>query len=197
MAQHVCALGMALVAPSYRLAPANRLPAAYEDALSCLSFVQIHAANWGIHTQRLILSGHSAGGHLAALVALRARPPHVAACMPISAIVDLHHPAPSAGSLEERVYTLLLDEPSQDAPLSPIHWTTGNSIAFVLTVGEQDSPRVLAGNRRMQALLSLQTAPSSLHVQPGQSHFDTHTSLHNASHPWYKQLRHLAVQSPQ
>lgn len=72
MAQHVCALGTVLVAPSYRLAPSHKLPAAYEDALACLAQVSAQAHTFGgknaNEKQRILLSGHSAGGHLAALL---------------------------------------------------------------------------------------------------------------------------------
>jgi acetyl esterase/lipase len=191
MAQHVCALGIVLVAPSYRLVSEAKLPAAYEDALACLAHVQAQAASWQGDPNRILLSGHSAGGHLAALVALRRQSPvhaAIAACLPISAIMDLHHPAPAAGSLEERVYQLVLADPSDDALLSPICWAAGNRIACELTVGEHDSERVRISNRRLAHLLQTQAAPVALHMQAGQTHFDTHTSLVQATHPWYALL---------
>jgi acetyl esterase/lipase len=196
MARHVCALGIILVAPSYRLVTSHKLPAAYEDALACLARVCDQAHQWGGNPKRLVLSGHSAGGHLAALVALRRQSAHQAsirACMPISAIMDLHHPAPTPGSLEERVYQMVLKEPLDDALLSPICWAAGNTIAMDLSMGELDSDRVRLSNRRLAALLAAQSAPVALHVEPKQSHFDTHTSLAQAAHPWYQRLRASAL----
>jgi acetyl esterase/lipase len=108
--------------------------------------------------------------------------------MPISAIMDLHHPAPTPGSLEERVYQMVLKEPLDDALLSPICWAAGNTIAMDLSMGELDSDRVRLSNRRLAALLAAQSAPVALHVEPKQSHFDTHTSLAQAAHPWYQRL---------
>lgn len=195
MARHVCALGIVLVAPSYRLAPESKLSAAYEDALACLAHVHAQAAAFGGDPNNILLSGHSAGGHLAALVALRrqsAAHASIAACLPISGIMDLHHPSPPAGSLEERVYTLLLSDPREDALLSPICWATHASkcsaIPFELTIGEQDSERVRSSNRRLAHLLAAQNAPVSLHERGHLSHFDTHTRLLQASDPWYALL---------
>lgn len=191
MAKHVCALGIILIAPSYRLVPTHKLPAAYEDALACLAHVHSHAHEFGGDAQRILLSGHSAGGHLASLVALRKQSTahsSIRACLPISAIMDLHHPAPPPGSLEERVYSLVLHDPLEDAAMSPICWAAGNTIPFELSIGQLDSERVRLSNRRLRALLQAQGAPVALHDHPSQSHFDTHTSLAQATHPWYNLL---------
>ncbi len=191
MAQHVCALGITLVAPSYRLVSTCKLPAAYDDALACLAHVHTQANAWGGDALRILLAGHSAGGHLAALVALRRQSPHQAsiqACLPISAIMDLHHPAPTPGSLEERVYKLVLQSPLDDAVMSPICWAAGNTLPFELSIGEQDSERVRLSNRRLASLLQAQACAVSLHEQAGQSHFQTHTCLVQGGHPWYTLL---------
>jgi arylformamidase len=196
MAQHVCALGIALVAPSYRLVSEAKLPAAYEDALACLAHVHGNAQSWRGDASRILLSGHSAGGHLAALVALRKQSPAhdaIRACLPISAIMDLHHPTPAAGSLEERVYQLVLSNPLDDAVLSPVCWAAGNRIPFELSTGEQDSERVRLSNRRLAALLQAQKAPVNLHERAGQNHFDTHTTLVQPTHPWYGLLAQHAL----
>jgi arylformamidase len=192
MAQHVCGLGFIMIAPSYRLACSHKLPAAYEDALACLAHVHGRAHEFGGDAQRILLSGHSAGGHLACLVALRRQTPYLSsirACLPISAILDLHHPAPQPGSLEERVYSLVLREPLDDAVLSPVCWAAGNRIPFELSMGEFDSERVRLSNQRMNALLQTQGSQVTLHQHAGQSHFDTHTSLAKATHPWYRLLQ--------
>jgi arylformamidase len=188
MAQHVCALGIILIAPSYRLVSTHKLPAAYEDALACLAHVHAHAGEFGGDASRILLSGHSAGGHLASLVALRWQSPahgSIRACLPISAIQDLHHPSPPPGSLEERVYSLVLEDPLDDAAMSPICWAAGNQVPFELSIGEKDSERVRLSNRRLAALLKAQSSPVELHDLAGQTHFDTHTSLVQAEHPWY------------
>ncbi len=191
MANTVCSMGIVLVAPSYRLAPAHRLPAAYHDALACVNYVFENAPAWGGNPRHVLVSGHSAGGHVAALTALRresSEPAHIKACLPISAIADLHHPAPASGSLEERVYTMVLEDASQDGVMSPICWTAGYTTPTILTVGEHDSERVRLSNRRLQALLQVQGLDAPLHMLTGQNHFQTHTGLSDQHHPWYSAL---------
>ena len=199
MAPHVVALGMVLVAPSYRLAPAHPLPAALDDGLALLKALGSSIAGLGGAPDRLYLSGHSAGGHLAALTALRVAdrlkagvPEHaIRACLPISGIMDLYHPAPPVGSLEERVYTMVLRIPEEDAVMSPLCWTVGNRVPMLLSHSERDSERVIRSNRRLLAMLQLQGGAADSRVEAGSDHFQTHTSLNDASHPWYRGLQQL------
>jgi acetyl esterase len=60
-------------AVEYRLAPENPFPAALADAYSVLRWVRRHAAALGVDAHRISIGGTSAGGNLAAAVALRAR----------------------------------------------------------------------------------------------------------------------------
>jgi arylformamidase len=190
LAPLVTQLGCILVSPSYRLVGEAKLPAALDDARAALSFVMKNAIDWG-GNDRVILAGHSAGGHIAAYTALQGQhtsaPVH--ACLPISGIMDLHHPAPAAGSLEERVYTMVLSAPDDDALYSPISWAAGNRVPCVLTMGERDSERVRRSNARLARVLAQGSARSNLVVLPQADHFTTHTGLQHSGHPWWGVLK--------
>jgi acetyl esterase/lipase len=66
-------LDAVVVAPAYRLAPENPFPAAIDDAISTLAWMVIRAKELGIDTDRIAVAGESAGGGLAACLALRVR----------------------------------------------------------------------------------------------------------------------------
>ncbi len=66
--------GCVVVAVDYRLAPEHPYPAAVEDALGAYRWVHAHTGELGITAGRVGVAGDSAGGNLAAVVALLTRP---------------------------------------------------------------------------------------------------------------------------
>ncbi len=62
-----------VVAIEYRLAPESPPPAQFDDAYAATEWVSRHARDIGVDAERLVVIGDSAGGSLAAGVALAAR----------------------------------------------------------------------------------------------------------------------------
>ncbi len=87
-----------VVSVDYRLAPEHPFPGPYDDCVSAYGWVRDHAAELGIDASRVGVMGDSAGGNLAAAVALAARdgdiaPPQVQSL--VYPATDAHFSLPS------------------------------------------------------------------------------------------------------
>jgi acetyl esterase/lipase len=83
-----------LVSVEYRLAPEHPYPAPVEDCYGGLVWTVDHAAELGINPDRLVIAGHSAGGGLAAGLALLVRDrkaPALLGQLLICPMLDDHH----------------------------------------------------------------------------------------------------------
>ena len=67
--------GWIAVVPNYRLAPRHPWPAQIQDVTRALGWVKKNIATYGGDPERVVVAGGSAGGQLAALVALTANDP--------------------------------------------------------------------------------------------------------------------------
>jgi len=63
-------MGWNVVNVEYRMARVAPAPAGVEDALCALRFVAAQSKNYGIDTNKIVVSGESAGGHLALAVGM-------------------------------------------------------------------------------------------------------------------------------
>jgi acetyl esterase len=67
------ASGVALLSVDYGLGPEQRFPAAFDDCLAATRWLQREGAALGVDARRLAVGGDSAGGNLAAAVAIALR----------------------------------------------------------------------------------------------------------------------------
>lgn len=106
--------GVKVISVDYRLAPEHRYPAAFDDAFAAVKWTEDNAAEIGIDANRIAVGGDSAGGNLAAAVALKARAakaPHVAFQMLIYPATDA---TADTASMRERATGYLLEKETMD-----------------------------------------------------------------------------------
>ena len=139
-----------VIVPSYRLAPEDVFPAAVEDCWAAVTWIAEHAEELGISAERLAVMGDSAGGNLAAVMALLARdaggPPLRAQVLIYpgveiydkwpSEVNNVHDPVLSSANMRAfgRLY-LGDDYGTEDFRASPIRATShaGLPKAFIIT----------------------------------------------------------------
>lgn len=71
LAKKLSKRGYVVVNATYRGLPESRYPAPLEDLQEAIRWMRAHAMTYGIDPDRIATFGYSAGGHLAALVALK------------------------------------------------------------------------------------------------------------------------------
>jgi acetyl esterase/lipase len=155
--------GIGVAIPSYRLMPKNPHPAQIDDAAAAFAWVYRNIPQYGGDRSRLYLAGHSAGGHLAALLALD--PTHLAKLeIPFDAI---HGVITMSGIYDVGRMT---DFQTADDDPSPIHHIHPAAPPFLVTYCQWDYPGLPKQARDFAAKLKAAFTQVKLIYVPGQGH---------------------------
>jgi arylformamidase len=154
--------GATVVVPNYALCPAVGIEHIVMQMVQAVAWVYRHAADYGADPSRIVVAGHSAGGHLAAmLLACRwqqvgADLPHnlVRAALSISGVFDLeplrHAPFLAADLKLTAASARKLSPAYLPAPPGPL----------VAVVGGEESPEFLRQNQLIAHAWGPQTVPA-------------------------------------
>jgi acetyl esterase/lipase len=182
--------GMAVATIDYRLSGEARYPAQLADAQAAVRYLRHHASAFGIDPARVGVSGESAGGHLAAMVALTGETPVPAtdgsvvgpssaeqAAVPLYPVTDLaafgpddteswDGPTPEDALLGHRVADAL----EAAAAASPVRHVRADAPPMLLLHGDADTVVPPAHSERLAEALQRVGAPVRLELVAGGEH---------------------------
>jgi acetyl esterase/lipase len=165
---------------NYRLAPAHRWPACMDDVHTAVRWVKAHAAEFKGDPARIAVFGHSAGGHLAMMLATRsAEETRVQAVVGFAPVTDHEQDLAQRGGLSPALQNLL-NLPKEVTPqslnalraISPINRVRAGMPPVLILHGDADQTvplaQSLAFQKRLRAagntcdLIVLKAAPHGL-----------------------------------
>ena len=181
--------GWVCVSVNYRLSPRFTFPAPVIDLKRAIAWIQENIADYGGDGSRIVITGGSAGGHLAALAALTPSDPeyqpgfeevdtHVLACVAFYGVYDftndgrIWHPFGLPRLLERRVLKVrMADDRGAYERASPYCRAGAQAPPFLLIHGTADTLVPLAEARRFFARLKeVSQEPVALIEVPGAQH---------------------------
>ena len=202
LAPAITSAGAILVSVSYRLAPQHKWDEMADDCRTALAWVHQNIRAHGGDPQRLVLGGHSAGGHLTMLTAWQTAeleaagvpPSALIACVPLCAPLDIRYPDRQPGSGEERTHQMLLRDASEAVQASPISHLHAGMPFTLLAYAANDFPRIVAGNQSTAKAMREQGLAHDVLVVDG-DHFSAALDIEVASSPWTRRVIDLLLAS--
>ena len=195
-------MGACVVVVNYALCPGTpEQPVTVPDiAWQCaraLAWTWRHIGAHGGDRDRISVIGHSAGGHLAAMM-LACRWPELGADLP----VDLVRQAMSISGLYDLepvrqtpfVQTDLRLTPAQVKLASPALWHAPKNRVLYTVVGGDESPEFLRHNRLIRQAWGARTVPVC-EALPGLNHFSVVSALTDPAHRLHALAKQLMAQA--
>jgi acetyl esterase/lipase len=177
-------LGIGVVIPSYRLAPANPHPAQVEDVAAAFAWTVKHIAEYGGDPGQLYAAGHSAGGHMVSLLALDPRylEKHGLTAKAMRGVIA------SSGVYDVR--TLPVFGATEDArwSASPLKYVHREVPPFLITYCQWDYPGLPAQAREFDRALRHAFVESTLAFVPGENHISEMAHLWKDSDPTAREI---------
>jgi acetyl esterase/lipase len=174
--------GFGVVVPSYRLLPGSPHPAQVEDAAAAVEWTLQNIASHGGDMKRVYLSGHSAGGHLAAWVGVDARfRERLKGVIAMSGIYDLS----SLG--------LFI---SGSVNPSPIQLIAPGTPPFLITYCQNDYPTLPKQARDFHAALRQKGNRAELVFVPGKNHISEMVDIHQPTDPTARAILEFIASLP-
>ena len=157
LAKGMLEAGFAVVMANYGLAPENALANIVAQNTRLLAYLVEQADSLGIDASRLHIAGHSAGGHIAGMIATRGAAPTLRSALLLSGVFDLEPLTflPMGGILKLT--------PELVADLSPLRLPAPKGVKIGVAVGSEESDEFKRQSREMATLWG---APESL-IVPG------------------------------
>lgn len=174
--------GIACACLSYRLAPLYPYPAAVSDVLAFTGYARSHATDLGIHPEKIVAMGNSAGGHLACMMGLLENDPatkepveQVNGVVSVCAITDMCEPAESQNPiafsfLEQFMGCSHLSCPELWHEASPVLHVTKNDASFLIFHGTADEIVPVSQSERLAAKLTDTGVSVDYEPLPGEMH---------------------------
>ena len=126
-----------VVSCDYREGPEHKFPAAHTDALYCYEFVTKNMDKWNGDASRIAVAGESAGGNMAAEVAIEARNRH----MPLPLYQLLIYPV-AGGGFDQASYLTYANQQPLDTPT--VQWMLKN---YTSSPADAQDPRLAIVNQ--------------------------------------------------
>jgi acetyl esterase/lipase len=194
---HLAARGWICVSINYRLGPRASWPDPIVDVKRAIAWIREHIVEYGGDPNFLVVTGGSAGGHLASLAALSPNDPEyqpgfegvdtsVDACVPLYGVYDLldRHGSRVKQGMEWFLTRVLLKRPPSEARemwdrASPVSRVTADSPPMFVIHGTYDSLVFIDDARELvRKLRAVARNPVVYAEVPGAQHaFDTFHSV--------------------
>lgn len=171
-AKELAKAGFVVVANNYRLAPKYKYPVQLDDCRAALKWSREHAQKWNADASRVGFWGYSAGGQLAALLALQ---PDASQPKPVACVIG---GAPSEFSFLPRDSKILAhvmggtpeEKPEVYRQASAIEFVSKDACPFFLFHGTADFLVPYSASQKMLAALKEHGVESELHTVVNQGH---------------------------
>jgi arylformamidase len=163
------AAGIGVAMPNYRFAPAVRIDDIVDDAIAATNWLMLNGVKHRMSTKRVVISGHSAGGHLTAAIfatpwsRLTFDPKRIVGGVPISGLVDFE---------PIRLFSFNSDFRLDEAAVQRLSLASRAptlAAPLVVAVGAAESSEFVRQSRLLAQAWATQV--KSLLVLPGLNHF--------------------------
>lgn len=182
--------GWLFVSTNYRLLPDATIDQMAGDVAQALRWVHDHAAEHGGDPQRIVVSGHSAGAQLAALVCTDPRYLEAAGlslasvkgCIPVDG--DTYDVPLQIATVEPRraeIYRRKFGDETQQKRLSPaLQAARDKGVPPFLILHVADHPEVTKQSQRLTEALKAVGVQVERHAAPGKTHLTINSDLGKA-----------------
>lgn len=165
--------GVVTVLPDYRLYPQVKFPLFIDDGALAVAWVQKHAHEFGGDPHRIVLMGHSAGGHQAAFLAYDRQLLQKAGARPewIAGLIGLS--GPYALAPDTQILNTIFANPYTEADWQPVRFVTPQSPPTLLVHGAADDVVAIEHAEKLRDVLRANQVRVETRFYPDKNHSDT------------------------